>query len=168
MSVNSSNLLARARRSIIAGKRAKDADLRRSVSDAYYAVFHHLCKICADALLNEKLSNAILSERYVAWTRIYRAVGHSSAKSALARVASHKPLDEIKKPSDEIKRLATAFADLQEARESADYNPSRIITGKGQVLAKIATAESAIADLNSLPRKIVLEIITEIITPKRR
>ena len=66
------------RLSISGGHRPRQADLRRAVSTAYYAMFHLLAKTCADGMLGGV--NASRSNR--AWRQVYRALEHGSAKNA--------------------------------------------------------------------------------------
>lgn len=55
-------------------RRPKQADLRRAVSTAYYAVFHALAHECADRFIGtgDQRSEA-------AWTQVYRALEHGFA-----------------------------------------------------------------------------------------
>ena len=58
----------------------------------------------------------------------------------------------IRKFPDEIQNLARTFADLQEKRHSADYDPLAQFT-KSAVSTDIVAVESAIAEFKSAPAK---------------
>ncbi len=58
-------------------KKPRQSDLKRAVSTAYYAMFHAMCRNCADCLIGK--TKALRSEP--AWRQAYRAVEHSHAKN---------------------------------------------------------------------------------------
>lgn len=107
-------LLSTARRlSQADAKRPTQANLRRSISTAYYAAFHALAKMCADSLVGTAKS----SRPNKAWIEVYRGLVHGTCKDACKRAKS------INFPN-EIKDFAEAFAQLQDLRHEADYNPA--------------------------------------------
>ena len=55
-------------------RRPSQANLRRAVSTAYYAMFHCLAGTAADLLIGGSRSEA--------WHQVYRALEHGSAKGA--------------------------------------------------------------------------------------
>ncbi len=91
--------------------RPKQADLRRAISTAYYAVFHALCRMCADSLTGKgkKSRNA--------WRQVYRAVEHGCTKNRCQNNIINKkfPL--------EVRTFCAIFIQLQEKRHEADYDP---------------------------------------------
>ena len=105
------NLLSTARRMI--RSKSSQAELRRSVSTSYYAVFHALAKIAADSLVGSKKS--LRSNK--AWVEVYRGLSHGPCK------ASCKDAHKIAFPST-IHDFAENFVQLQEARHRADYDPT--------------------------------------------
>ena len=120
--------------------RPKQANLRRSVSAAYYAVFHALCKSNADALVG---TSGARPEK--AWVQTYRAVDHGKARS------SCKSAMNMTFPQN-IKDFADAFISLQEHRHRADYNPDPSMNfSKQEVIALVATARSAVGALIAAP-----------------
>ena len=88
--------------------RPMQANLRRAISTAYYAVFHSLARMAADLIVG--------TDRNEAWHQAYRALEHGSAKKACLNQEAM-----LKFPS-EIREFAYAFAILQTARHKADYS----------------------------------------------
>ena len=133
--MNSHDLIETARGlTELSPRRPTQANLRRAVSTAYYAVFHGLAGAAADLLIGKK------SRGRPAWHQVYRALEHTSARSACRnmRVMRGFPL--------EIQGFADTFVALQKARQRADY----ALDGryyKLDVLAEIDAAETAIARL---------------------
>ena len=83
------------------------ADLRRAISTAYYALFHCLAAAAADLLTG--------SDRSPEWHQVYRALEHGKAKRACRQQRALRAFPM------EIRRFAEMFVDLQEARHEADY-----------------------------------------------
>mgnify|MGYP002635064208 CR=1 FL=1 len=111
---------------------ARQADLRRSISTAYYALFHGLAEL--------------------AWTRVYRDLNHLTAKKACNR-------PELQDCSQELVRFLMAFPTLQELRHQADYDP--IVRFKqGEALSAADDAERALTGLQAAPRDEQLDFIT--------
>jgi len=63
--------------------------------------------------------------------------------------------------------VAAAFPALQAERHTADYDPSGFAKGKAEVDRLIAEAESAIADLRSMPADTRLEFLSRLIFDER-
>ena len=105
------------------------ADLRRAVSTAYYALFHCLATAAADLLTG--------SSRGPEWHQVYRALEHGKAKRACRQQEAMQAFPM------EIRSFAKAFVELQGARHEADY----ALEGqylKPDVLAIITRAEEVI------------------------
>lgn len=135
------DLLVTARRLAKANpKRPRQADLRRSVSTAYYAVFHALAHQCADRLVG---TGGKRSEP--AWQQTYRALEHGFAKDACFKARN------LGFPQ-EIVDFGDAFAQLQEERHKADYDPF-IKYSRAEVFLHISHADQAIRSLNSATRR---------------
>ena len=111
-------------------RRPSQANLRRAVSTAYYAVFHCLAGTAADLLIGGSRSEA--------WHRVYRALEHGSAKSAC------RNRQAMQRFPPEIQGFADTFVTLQKARQGADYALDARFD-KPDVLAAIDSAETAIA-----------------------
>ena len=100
----------------VAQRKRSDAHLRRAVSTAYYAMFHCLARISADRLIRP----AGRSEHAHAWSHVYRSLQHRHARRQClnAAVLTAYPV--------EIRRFAAWFAELQEQRQQADYDPAAV------------------------------------------
>jgi hypothetical protein len=118
----------------------KQANLRRSVSAAYYAVFHALCYSNANAILGRTSKRP-----EAAWLQAYRATDHGKAKS------SCESAQKMNFPQD-IKDFANAFFSLQEHRHRAGYNPDASTHfSKKEVFALIGSARAAVDAIQRAP-----------------
>lgn len=121
-------------------KRPRQAELRRAVSTAYYALFHVLAREAADLLVG------VGAERPdKAWAQVYRSLQHGDAKNACTQV-------ENLKFSGHIVDLAKAFIALQELRHRADYDPEYRLQ-RADAITAIELAESAVERLKAASRK---------------
>jgi hypothetical protein len=116
-------------------RRPRQAELRRAVSTAYYALFHAIAKNAADCLVG--VERAHRPDR--AWLQAYRALDHGSAKTA-CEAARNMPFPP------NIKSCADAFVELKQARESADYDPRHRLT-RAETLEAVEKAREAISAL---------------------
>ena len=108
LNVNAHDLIATARGLTESGpRRATQANLRRAVSTAYYAVLHSPARTAADLLIGRN--------RNAAWYQVYRALEHGSAKNA----CRNKQVIQGFPPA--IRDFADTFVALQDARHEADY-----------------------------------------------
>ena len=114
----------------------RQSDLKRAQSTAYYAMFHALCRNCANALVGKVKAHR--SER--AWIQAYRAMGHGHAKN---QCKNSNVMNEF--PED-IQDFASKFVELQLKREKADYDPSLILK-RHDVITVIDAADAAITKL---------------------
>lgn len=118
-----------------------DAELRRAASCAYYAMFHILCRCCADSMAGENPTTPLAKEK---WKQVYRALDHGQAK----RICDAKP--GMDKFPTEIKEFATLFVETQRQRHEADYNPNATLT-QSEVQQSITETRRAIAKLGRVP-----------------
>lgn len=120
--------------------RPRQASLRRALSTAYYALFHFLIREAV-----RQIGPNLSEENY---NRAYRWFDHG-AMIRVARAFSQKTV-QIEKSRDVLIRsnnsgiqfIAQHFADLQELRHLADYDPGAIFV-RADVLAMtdgVATA----------------------------
>ena len=116
--------------------RPRQAELRRAVSAAYYALFHALCHCCADALAGATAA----SRHRRGWLLVYRSIEHTTARARLTNPS------EMAAFPPEIRYFGTRFADLQRQRHWADYNPAQDFS-RPNVLQFIDRAEQAIGGL---------------------
>ena len=124
------------------GRRPRQSDLRRAVSTAYYALFHALCRNCADALIGTVGANR--SEP--AWRQAYRSVDHGRAKDRFGNRNS------MGKFPAHIQDFGNVFVKAQAQRRSADYDPAYRAV-KAAVLSDIDSAEAVIGRLRSAALK---------------
>jgi hypothetical protein len=125
--------------------RPREAYLRRSLSTSYYALFHALARLCADELVG------VTSRNSEPWIRVYRALEHVAAKTALNR-------SDVQKLDSAVKMFATAFTQLQEKRQTADYDPRPFPFGRKVTrgyIQQARTAIAALAGLNTEQRRII-------------
>lgn len=96
----------------------EQTNLKRALSTAYYAMFHALCRNCADSFVGT--NEARRSQR--AWEQAYRALNHGHVKDRCNKQEFKENFPE------EIQNFAKKFIELQEKRHEADYNPSCTLT----------------------------------------
>jgi len=105
-------------------KRPKQANLRRAVSTAYYALFH------------------LLVSEAVSYWRIERQ------RAALARSFDHRKMkgacSSCRSPVAELKAVAEAFVILQQSRHLADYDNSKAWT-RVDAVTEVTRARGAFA-----------------------
>ena len=139
----------------------RQVDLRRAISSAYYAVFHHVLAAAADEFIGKTKRN---SPHY---TLAYRSIDHRNLRSLCEEFGKPTPPAKYLKylppnaMGPNIREFCTALVDLQEKRHSADYDPSmRFKTS--DALISIATARSAIRRFqraSSIRRKAFLAML---------
>jgi len=127
-------------------------DLRRAVSNAYYALFH-TTSICTAEWL---IPDAAHEERYA----LVRRFSHKSFRSVYERVAQpasnkvgHLQLvfDTLNANADLVV-LAEAYVDLCDARTTADYDHLASLT-RTEVLTLIQRSALAIKTIRKAPNK---------------
>jgi hypothetical protein len=139
----------------------RNTDLRRSVSTAYYALFHRLALATARAAL----PNAAPAEVY----GLARHISHASVKQVCSYIAGEAPpkhLDAIVtrlRQNPELSAVANVFVDLQQQREDADYNHLADVTRPG-VLGSVARAKQAIANVDRLSETDDLRAFLSLVT----
>lgn len=112
--------------------------LRRAISTAYYAVFHALARMCADALVGD-----VEADRpNKAWVEVYRGLDHGKCKNACAGAKN------VAFPQ-ELRDFADAFGQLQSIRHQADYDPTFEPNSK-EASFYIALADKNISTLNAV------------------
>jgi hypothetical protein len=108
------------------------AEIRRSISTAYYALFHRLIEHGTGHLVTEIAQQQALARTY----------SHTSMRE-ICDLVTRQPLPPILVPlfgssvPDELREVAATFADLQDWRHDADYNLSLTYIraeGRGRVV----------------------------------
>lgn len=118
--------------------RPRQADLRRAVSAAYYALFHALAHCGADMLAGSGSARRNLA----AWQRIYRSLEHGAT---LRRLNNRS---EMRGFPREIQDFGRLFVDLQVKRHRADYDPAARFD-RATVIQLVAEAEQHISGLEN-------------------
>lgn len=125
------------------GGALRQADLKRAISNTYYAVFHEILTGAADDFVGGTKRH---TPRY---KLVYRSVNHTSLRklcedvikpNLAAKYSDYLPITGV---GPDINAVATALVDLQEKRHSADYDPLFTVRMSDALLA-IATARSAL------------------------
>ena len=125
------------------GHDTPQADRRRAISTAYYALFH---------LLVEDGGKRWQGSSPAAATGIERAFSHGAMKQSSIRFKGSEWVDwhDIKQAvPTRLQRVASAFVELQEARHTADYNNHKQWTFV-EVAYSLNLAGAAIADWISI------------------
>jgi uncharacterized protein (UPF0332 family) len=136
-------------------KKPRQADLKRSISTSYYALFHAMAKDASDMLVGVGPDRPDK-----AWTHTYRALQHGDAKSACKEVRN------LNFP-DTIKSCADSFVTLQQKRHDADYDPDcRVL--RADALEAIQEAEDAIRNLKTSPKRDRRAFAVQILMKKRK
>lgn len=122
------------------GGRPKQAVLKRAVSTAYYAVFHALAHQNVDELLGWRIPAV---DYWDIVAPLYRGIEHKAARVALGDLAKRRP--------GAFLRISSAFAELQEERMLADYDPKPryALTTARQLVER---ARGTIEDIGALSR----------------
>ena len=118
-----------------------EADLRRGVSTAYYALFHLLiheamARIVADPTLRSRVGRSFDHGKMKQVCQEY------SGATVVAGVLTVRPGVVI---APQLRDIGTAFVDLQQARHDADYDTATPL-GHRDADLKVMTAENAFLD----------------------
>ena len=132
--------------------RPRQADLRRAISAAYYAVFHAVMSAAADQIVG------VGADRNTPnlYTLVYRSADHGSlralcqdiTKSILA--AKYVPFAPPGGFNSNLKSFAAELVELQEKRHSCDYDPLFRVTKSGATLA-ISAGRAALNHFDNVP-----------------
>ena len=123
--------------------RPRQAELRRAISTAYYALFHTLANSCADLLVGGRSTTGTRQ----AWRQTYRALDHGRIKR---QCSDRRPRRTLRRFPPEIQDFAAQFVKMQSLRHLADYDPFEHFTRSevSQVIeeTKTAVSEFTLAD----------------------
>jgi uncharacterized protein (UPF0332 family) len=126
----------------------RDADLRRAISTAYYAIFHAILTAAADLFVGDTKPATSL------YSLAYRSVDHQRLRNVCKEVSKQTPGDRYKPyvPAggfgQHITVLAEAAVLLQAKRHEADYNPL-FVAKRTDVDILLKQARKALDDLQS-------------------
>lgn len=161
--LNPDHLLDQADRLIAppGGGAPRQADLRRAISNAYYAVFHVVVAQAADDFIGRTHR---ASPRYAL---VYRSIDHKSLRKLCedvkktplpAKYSNYSPRGGF---GPDLIALANAVVDLQEKRHLADYDTLFRVKMSDAVLA-VATGRTALdrfRNANRTSRKAFLSLL---------
>jgi uncharacterized protein (UPF0332 family) len=122
-------------------RRPKQANLRRALSSAYYALFHLLIDAASGLYSGDKNRKA----------KIARTYQHKDMKQVAARFSRGdmpKLLSTAIAPTiegEKLRRVAETFVSLQDARHEADYDLTQTFT-RAEVLALVEQVQQAFDD----------------------
>lgn len=142
-----SELLAAARL-LVDGGPPTDAQLRRAVSTAYYAVFHYILRAAADRFMGRAEAAS------AGYALLYRSFDHRHMKTVCGalrastlreRFRRHLRRDSV---SVEVQDFAGAFEELQDARHTADYDPVASLV----ISDVMALIQAAVVAMNTFDR----------------
>jgi uncharacterized protein (UPF0332 family) len=132
-------------------RRPSQANLRRSISAAYYAMFHFLADAACRGVMGTGHSQR--PYRHV----LARAFSHSAMNGACRSFAGGTLPNRIAEALPNgfvvpvaIRRIAREFLDLQAARHLADYDLTASFL-REDVLIAVQRAEGAIREFRNLP-----------------
>ena len=144
-----------------------DAHLRRSISTAYYAVFHTVLRAAADRFVGgDQVST-------VAYAVVYRSFDHRHMREMCNRLRvsvlkdKYRHLFERDALSLEARQFATAFPLIQDARVRADYDPQINILDS-DAHSTVDAAEAAMAVFNDIAWPEKADLLALLMTDARR
>ena len=146
---DSADLLTTARL-LLPGSSASDAQLRLAISTAYYAIFHEVAQAGAERFMGQGAQGT------TGHSLLYRSFNHGRTKTVCAwldvKTLSTHMIQQLGRPavSAYMRAFAGAFASLQEARHSADYDPVAAFT-LADAQSLVDVAEGAMADFDAAP-----------------
>ena len=145
----------------------RQVNVRRSISAAYYGLFHTVAAAAADEFVGKTKRS---SSQY---GLVYRAIDHRWLRELCydlikskqpQKYTPHLPPNGV---GPNIVAFATAVVDLQEKRHTADYDPMvRVKTS--DALAAIKAARAAVARFGTATAKGRKAFLTLLLFPPRR
>ena len=117
----------------------RHADLRRSISTAFYALFHGFAEVAASRLIG----TSSVAQKTPAWLRVHRVLNHQTIKKACG-------LKEAQNYSLDIAFYIGLFPGLQVRGHQADYDPTDRFK-QGEARCGLSVAERALAGLHDVP-----------------
>jgi len=167
--LNHEHLFEQAERLVLAPQAGppRQVDIRRAISAAYYGVFHAVAAAAADQFVGVSLRS---TSQY---TLVYRSLDHRALKDLCedlrktaipARYATHIPLDGF---DEGIIAFATALTELQQKRNSADYDSAYRFRSSDAISA-VNAARVAVRRLLGAPPASRRAFLTLLLFPPRR
>ena len=135
--------------------RPRQAELKRAISTACYALFQALARDAANLLVGSDTKHPDK-----AWVHVYRSLQHGDARNACEAIRnSGLPAS--------ITACAKAFITLQLMRHDADYDPE-FRASRGDASDAIEMAEKAITSLKSAARADRNALVVRLLLKRRR
>jgi len=122
-------------------RRPRQASLRRAVSSAYYALFHLLIHEASSVLVTTNPLRQLMSRAFVhaEMNRVSKSFAGGNLPQRFNPITGGAIV-----PSN-LRDVAQAFVDLQQARHEADYNLARSFS-KSEAQALVDQADQAFTD----------------------
>ena len=122
--------------------RPRQAELRRAISSAYYALFHAMAFCCASRLAGSTRSDT-------AWIQTYRALEHGHARNQC------NDLSAMRQFPQEVQHFGRTFVYVQSQRQQADYSPDASYSRRWvmQTVEEVHDAISAFENVPSADRR---------------
>ena len=120
--------------------RPRQAELRRALSAAYYALFHTLAGNCADMLVGSRSSTRTRQ----AWRQTYRALDHGHVRR---QCTERRPKRVLARFPQEVQDFADQFVTMQRIRHLADYDPFEHFS-RSVVSQYVEETKAAITEFN--------------------
>ncbi len=127
-----------------------DGQIRRSISTAYYALFHTVLKAGADRFFGTQ------EPRRAGYAIVYRSFDHGRMKrvceEAARSILTPAVQRQLKRTSfhRDLRDFANSFVVLQASRHGADYDPD-VLFDQDDASAAIDRTERAIASFAAAP-----------------
>ena len=137
--------------------RPRQAELRRAVSAAYYALFHSLALGCANMLAGPASRRRLDS----AWHQTYRALDHAHARNQCNDQSAMRGF------SEHIRYFGRRFVLMQNQRQLADYSPS-VTFSRERVMLLIDETDGAIDSFESATPSERREFALHVLLRRRR
>ncbi len=128
---------------------ATQADLRRAISAAYYAIFHFCLTAAADMAVGAAVRS---TAEYIL---VYRSIDHSRLRGLCDRLRGTKPGNLAITPAGgfgDMAKFARIAFNLYEQRILADYDPTMTCSGS-EVRLAVSDVREAIAWFKSCGRE---------------
>lgn len=124
------------------------------MSSAYYAVFNTLAWMCADTLVGTRID-------WEASRVLHRSLDHEAVRRVFQQARDEK-FGLV------VKQLSPVVLELQEARESADYDPEWSGHSRDEVRILVASARDAVEKIRTLDEKTKRLLAVNLISKPRR
>jgi hypothetical protein len=166
VAINSDHLLDQAERLAAppSSGRPRQADLRRAISTAYYALFHAALTAAADYVIGAGKS---ATEQYAL---AYRSINHGPLRNLCHSACNNPNSYKIHFPhglGEELAAFAIAIVELQEKRHRADYDPRYAVTSTEAAFA-VRQARAALASFGSAPEEQRKALLALLLFPPRK